>query len=178
MLFADVSGFTELVDTVDPEIVYEVIQPLLDELVLVVDLHGGEIQQVLGDGFMCVFGLYDTLGDEAQRAVRAGMALLAAGGVELARPSVHVGVEYGEVLVTPSWRPAGFGVWGRTVNIAQRLCDLAGPGEIQIGPGAFARHGHRPFSASPVRAHLKGVSGAVLSHRVAVRHSGPLAAAG
>jgi class 3 adenylate cyclase len=164
VLFADLTGFTELVETVEPEIVYQVVRPLMDDLVAIVRRHGGEIQQVLGDGFMCVFGLHETLGDEAERAVRAGCALVAAGGAELVRPSVHAGVEYGEVFVTPSWPPAHYGVWGRAVNLASRLCALAGPGELQIGPVAYNRVAERPSTALPQRKRVKGVARSVLTH--------------
>ena len=40
--------------------------------------------------------------------------------------------------MTPSWPPAGYGVWGRPVNHAQRLCALAGPGEVQVRVGPAA----------------------------------------
>jgi class 3 adenylate cyclase len=166
VLFADLTGFTELVETVEPEIVYQVVRPLMDDLIAIAHRHGGEIQQVLGDGFMCVFGLHDRTDDQADRAVRAGLAMVAAGGTEFVRPSVHAGVEYGEVFVTPSWPPAGYGVWGRAVNHAKRLCDLAGPGELQIGPGAYTGSAQRPAVARPQRALLKGVPAPVLTHRI------------
>ncbi|HEU4425376.1 MAG TPA: adenylate/guanylate cyclase domain-containing protein [Pilimelia sp.] len=166
VLFADITGFTRLVESVDPETVYEVVRPLMDKLVRLVRAHGGEIQQILGDGFMAVFGLQSVDGDEAARAVRAGLALVSAAGPGDVHPPVHVGIEYGEVLVTPSWAPAGFGVWGRAVNLAKRLCDLAGPAEVHVGPVAFARAGQGVRCATPVRAQLKGISGAVLSHRI------------
>jgi class 3 adenylate cyclase len=166
VLFADLSGFTELVESVEPEIVYQMVRPLMDDLVAIACRHGGEIQQVLGDGFMCVFGLHDTDGDEAERAIRAGLDLVAAGGAAKVRPSVHVGVEYGEVFVTPSWPPAGYGVWGRAVNLAARLCAVAGPGELQVGPEAYGRMRNRSAIALPHRAALKGVASPVLSHRI------------
>jgi class 3 adenylate cyclase len=169
VLFADLSGFTELVETVEPEIVYQVVRPLMDDLVAIAGRYGGDIQQVLGDGFMCVFGLHETTGDEAERAVQAGCAMVTAGGAELVRPSVHAGVEYGEVFVTPSWPPAGYGVWGRAVNLAARLCALAGPGELQIGPGAYTRAREQPFPSLPQRARVKGVIGPVLTHRIPAR---------
>jgi class 3 adenylate cyclase len=166
VLFADLSGFTHLVESVEPEIVYQVVRPIMDDLVAIADRNGGAIQQILGDGFMCVFGLRDTIGDEAERAVQAGLSMIAAGGPQLVRPSVHAGVEFGEVYVTPSWPPAGYGVWGRAVNHAQRLCSLAGPGELQIGPGAYNRSTVRPAVARPQRARLKGVPKPVLAHRI------------
>jgi class 3 adenylate cyclase len=166
VLFADLTGFTHLVQTVEPEIVFQVVRPLLDDLAAITRRHGGEIQQVLGDGFMCVFGLRDTIGDEADRAIRAGLAMVRAGGPQVVRLSVHAGVEYGEIFVTTSWPPAGYGVWGRAVNLAQRLCALAGPGELQIGPGAYALAGRPEMDALPDRARLKGIATPVLSHRV------------
>jgi class 3 adenylate cyclase len=166
VLFADLTGFTQLVETVEPEIVYQVVRPLMDDLVAIARRHGGEIQQVLGDGFMCVFGLHETLGDEADRAVQAGLALVAAGGTAVVRPSVHAGLEYGDIFVTPSWPPAGYGVWGRAVNLAKRLCDVAGPGELQIGPGAFAQTGNRVAPTQSGRRNFKGIVNPVVSHGV------------
>ncbi len=166
VLFADLTGFTQLVETVEPEIVYQVVRPLMDDMVAIAHRYGGEIQQVLGDGFMCVFGLRETTGDEADRAVRAGTALVAAGGTEFVRPSVHAGVEYGEVFVTPSWPPAGYGVWGRAVNLAQRLCALAGPGELRFGPGAYARAGRPAAPARTERARVKGIPDPVVCHSI------------
>jgi class 3 adenylate cyclase len=177
VLFVDISGFTRLVETVEPEVVYQLVHPFLDALVGVVELKGGEVQQVLGDGFMAGFGLRHHRGDEAVRAVTTALALVSAGRAHPSRLPVHIGVEYGEVLVTPPWQAAGYGVWGRPVNLAKRLCDLAGPDEIQIGPEAFARarHGIGPVIATP--AWLKGVSGAVITHRVTGFGFEPLAQA-
>jgi class 3 adenylate cyclase len=174
VLFADITGFTRLVESVDPETVYEVIRPLMDKLIEVVQGYDGEIQQILGDGFMSVFGLRSLAGDEAARAVHAGLALVSAAATDAGHPPVHIGIEYGEVLVTPSWEPAGFGVWGRAVNLAKRLCDLAGPGEVRVGPGAFARAGLSLRSATPVAARLKGITDAVLSHSISANDHHPL----
>lgn len=165
VLFVDISGFTTLVESMEPEAVYHVVRPLLDELALLVRLHDGEIQQVLGDGFMAVFGLRSQDGREAEQAVCAGLALVAT-GASGKHPPVHVGIEYGEVLVTPSWEPAGYGVWGRPVTLAKRLCDLAGPGNVRIGPGAHAQVGYT-WSTTPTPVRVKGVARALLSHAVA-----------
>jgi class 3 adenylate cyclase len=166
VLFADLTGFTRLVESVEPEIVYELVRPLMNDLVTLVRRHGGDVQQVLGDGFMAVFGLDPTPGDPAERAVRAGLAMVDAGQARHGRLPVHVGIEYGEVLVTPHWEGAGFGVWGRPVNLAKRLCDIAGPGELQVGPAAFAQASDCLEVAMPVRARLKGIARGVVAHRV------------
>ena len=178
VLFVDLSGFTKLVESVDPEMVYEVVRPIMDDFVALVRAHQGDIQQVLGDGFMCVFGLRTQLGDEAIRAVRAGAALVAAGANQPGRLPVHVGIECGEVLVSPSWEPAGFAVWGRAVTMASRLCDLAGPGTIHIGPRASELVGLEVVLEQPVRAHIDGTRGEVLVRRVTSCPEPTLAMAG
>jgi class 3 adenylate cyclase len=173
VLFVDISGFSRLVERFDPEVVYQVVRPLLDQLVLLVQRYDGEIQQVLGDGFMSTFGLRHTVGNEAEQAVRASLALVSAGaGTD--HPPVHVGVEYGEVLVTPPWHAAGYGVWGRPVNLAKRLCDLAGPGEVQVGPAAFLRARHHLDEAEPARIRVKGITRRVDAHRIALHERRPL----
>ena len=45
VLFADLTGFTQLVETVEPEIVYQVVRPLMDDLVAIARRHGGEISR-------------------------------------------------------------------------------------------------------------------------------------
>ena len=161
VLFVDITGFTRLVESVPPEEVYRTVRPVLDELSRVVQRHGGEIQQVLGDGFMAVFGLRTT-GDEVGSAVRAAIATLQ---ISTDMP-VHAGVECGEVLVAPSWEPGRFAVWGRVVTIGKRLCDLAAAGELQLGPMAFGRVAEQVGAATPAQVMLKGITDAVVAHRV------------
>jgi len=173
VLFADLSGFTALVESVPPETVYERVAPVLDELALLVTEYGGLIQQVLGDGFMAVFGLgpasAQAEADEVERAVQAGLALALGGNAPSSLP-VHVGVECGEVLVSPSWQSASFGVWGRAVTVAARLCDLAGPSTVYVGPEAARRGGERILetwadgSTTILRTRLKGMARELVVH--------------
>jgi len=168
VLFADICGFTRLVESAEPEAVYRIMRPLLDDLVGCVHAYGGEVQQVLGDGFMAVFGLRRSLGDEGERATAAACAMLRAG--RPGRPDVHVGVECGEVLVSPSWQSASFGVWGRAVTVAARLCDLAGPSTVYVGPQAARRGGERILKTwadgftTIVHARLKGMAQELVVH--------------
>ena len=175
VLFADLSGFTALVESVPPETVYERVAPMLDELALLVTECGGLIQQVLGDGFMAVFGLGPlsaraAADDEVACAVQAALMVVRVGrNAPLSLP-VHVGVECGEVLVSPSWQSASFGVWGRAVTVAARLCDLAGPSTVYVGPQAARRGGERILrtwadgSTTIVHARLKGMAQELVVH--------------
>jgi class 3 adenylate cyclase len=167
VLFADICGFTRLVESTEPETVYKIMSPLLDDLVACVHREGGEVQQVLGDGFMAVFGLRRSFGDETERATAAGHAMLRAARPD--QPAVHLGVEAGEVLVTRTWEPACFGVWGRAVNLAQRMCAVAGPGEMVLGPAAYAEAAHRAGPATEELVLVRGIDEPVAVHRITHR---------
>jgi class 3 adenylate cyclase len=177
VLFADICGFTRLVESSEPETVYQIVRPILDDMVACVHRHGGEIQQVLGDGFMAVFGLHGSsrssgsFRSETERATEAGYAMLRSS--RPGRPGVHIGVESGEVLVTRSWEPAGFGVWGRAVNLAQRMCGVAGPGELVLGPAAYARAGHLATQSIQALVRVRGVADPVPAHRVTILAGAP-----
>ena len=118
LLFADRSGFTALASSLDPEEVYALIRPGLDAMRRIVEEHGGSVPYVLGDGFMAVFGVPTAHEDDAERAVRAALAIrdharaLARGGGGIRFPDVHAGVNSGEVMVAPSSEPGGFSVLG------------------------------------------------------------------
>lgn len=174
VLFVDLSGFTALVETAAPETVYNLVRPIMDDLVDVIQRHGGAIQQVLGDGFMSVFGLEPHIGQgsAAAHAVRAAVALLRSDGGHIRLP-VHVGIEAGEVLLSRSWEPARFGVWGRAVTVASRLCDAAAAGAVHVGPNAF-EHGGRQvlellddmIAMSRVRVRMRGIAEEVVAYRL------------
>jgi len=177
VLFADLSGFAALVESASPEGVYALVRPLMDELVLLVRTHGGDIQQVLGDGFMSVFGLGSLTEADGARAtadaVRAAVALVRAAADRGGRLPVHAGIESGDVLVSPSWDPARFAVWGRAVIVASRLCDLAGPSTVYVGPRAYALVGEPTLTelnvgpATAFRTTFKGIAGEVAVNVVA-----------
>jgi class 3 adenylate cyclase/tetratricopeptide (TPR) repeat protein len=133
--FADLSGYTALCQRLDPEDVELTIRPLMTALRVSVEAHGGTIANVAGDGFFAIFGVPVAMEDAPARAARAAHALrqLVAARNEDASvppvPEVHIGVAAGELLVTPSDDPPGWSVIGSAINLASRLCDLAGPGQ-------------------------------------------------
>ncbi len=139
LLFADLTGYTELCSRLDPEEVHHFVRPAMTELRRVVESYGGSVPQVLGDGFMAVFGAPTAHEDDAERAVRAGLELIervtALGAQErgVPLPPLHVGNNTGEVLVAGSREASGFSVAGDPVNVASRLCGLATGGQILVG---------------------------------------------
>jgi class 3 adenylate cyclase/tetratricopeptide (TPR) repeat protein len=161
LVFADLSGFTALASSLDPEEVYAVVRPGLAAMQRLVEEHGGTVPQVMGDGFMAVFGVPTAHEDDAERAVRAALAvrdharaLHRAGGwgTGIRFPEAHAGVNSGEVMVAPSSELSGFAILGDTVNVAARLADLARPGVVLVAEPTVRRTGHA-IRFGPARAY-------------------------
>jgi class 3 adenylate cyclase/DNA-binding CsgD family transcriptional regulator len=141
VMFAEVDGLAGLIESIGAEMAVSRVAPVMEQLVALVLAHAGLVQHIVGGGSMSVFGLNAKAGDEAAHAVRAGVALVSAAADRRLLP-VHVGIECGEVVVSRSWEPAGFAVWGDTVTAAKELCDTAGPGTVLLGPRALSLAGH------------------------------------
>jgi class 3 adenylate cyclase/tetratricopeptide (TPR) repeat protein len=140
VVFSDVAESTRLGSALDPEVVRSIMSRYFDAASLALERHGGTVEKFIGDAVMAVFGIPVVHEDDALRAVRAVVEMHAAiAGLnrELEREQgVHLrlrtGVNTGEVVVGD---PAGGQtlVTGDTVNVAARLEQAAGPGEILIG---------------------------------------------
>lgn len=148
LLFTDLTGYTALAASLDPEEVFAFIRPTLADLQRVVEDHGGTVPQVLGDGFMAVFGVPVAHEDDAERAVRAAIAVrdrireLNEGRSGLAIPEVHSGVNSGEVMVGPAPEASGIAVVGDVVNTASRLADRAPAGTVLVEERTWRRTRH------------------------------------
>ena len=78
VLFADLVGFTSLSEELDAEDVTLVQDAYFDAVRETVARHGGQLEKFVGDAAMAVFGAPRVRDDDAERAVRAGLALVAA----------------------------------------------------------------------------------------------------
>lgn len=150
VLFADLSGFTQLSDSHDPEDV----QKLLNDFFALADgaivRMGGTVDKHIGDCVMAVFGAPVAHGDDASRAVAAAIAIRD-GMMPLAqrygesRLDVHSGLAAGTVLAATTGsdvhRP--YTITGSSVNLAARLCDLARAGEILLSEDLAAAAAQR-----------------------------------
>jgi class 3 adenylate cyclase len=181
LVFADLSGFTALASSLDPEEVYAFVRPGMAALQRIVEDHGGTVPQVMGDGFMAIFGVPTAHEDDAERAVRAALAVrehareLRRNGTGIPFPEVHAGVNSGEVMVAPSSEPAGFAVIGDAVNTASRLADLAGPGVVLVDEQTKRRTDHA-IRYGPSRSYrVKGKATPIAAFEaVGVRSSFPV----
>lgn len=170
ILFADLTGYTALTASLDPEEVYGFLRPGILELQRVVEEFGGTVPQIMGDGFMAVFGVPKAHEDDAERAVRAALAVrdharkLGQQRRDIAFPEVHSGVNSGEVIVVPAQEQAGFAVIGDTVNTASRLADMAPPGRALVDQRTRDRTDHAIRYGPPRVMPAKGKSKGVVAH--------------
>ena len=142
VMFCDLVGSTALSGRLDPEDYREVIRTFQETCARTVREHGGYVAKHLGDGLLAYFGYPRAQEDDAERAVRAGLALAGAvAGLQAPEPlRTRVGIETGLVvigeLVGEGISEAG-AISGETPNLAARLEQLAAPGEVVVGPTAW-----------------------------------------
>jgi class 3 adenylate cyclase len=131
VLFVDLVGSTALVASADPEVVRRRVTRFFDEVTHCVDAHGGLVEKFAGDAVLAAFGVPQAHEDDAERAIKAAFAIL--DQVRELGLEARIGIESGEVVVDEA--ESTF-VTGEAVNVAARLQQQAGPGEVLIGPVA------------------------------------------
>ena len=159
VLFCDLTGSTAVGDRTDPESLRALMNRYYDAARATLERHGGTVEKFVGDAVMAVFGIPLATEDDALRATRAAVEL---------RDVVHrlglearIGVNTGAVV-------AGDGdtlVTGDAVNVAARLEQTAGAGEILLGGDTF-RLVRDAVSTEPLALTLKGKPDAVEAHRL------------
>jgi len=147
VLFCDLVDSTVLAGQLDPEDLREVIRAYQAACAMVIEPLDGHIAQYLGDGLLVYFGYPQAHEDDAQRAIRAGLGMVAAMqalNTQLAqrhgvRIAVRIGIHTGVVVVGEM----GGGsrqeqlALGDTPNMAARLQGLAGPDTVVLSAATF-----------------------------------------
>lgn len=136
VLFVDLVGFTPLVERRDPEEVREVLSAYFARAQTIVGHYGGTVEKFIGDAVMAVWGAPVANEDDAERAVRAALDLVAA-VAELGQSTgvsglrARGGVVTGEVATTFGTASEGM-VLGDAVNSASRIQGAAEPGSVLV----------------------------------------------
>jgi class 3 adenylate cyclase len=97
VLFVDLEGFTASSDRADPEDVRDLLESYHSSARECIEQYGGTMEKFIGDAVMAVFGAPVAHGDDAERAVRAGLAVLRR--VESLELSARAAVNTGEAVV-------------------------------------------------------------------------------
>jgi len=141
ILFADVSGFTELSERMEPDELRDAMETCFHEIERIVIARGGTIDKYIGDCVMALFGAPVALEQAAWYAVntaieiRNGMKLLRASGRVPDTLDVHIGINTGLVVAgeVGGATKRDYTVMGSAVNLASRLQHEASDGQIFVG---------------------------------------------
>ena len=137
VLFSDLVGSTALSARMDPEDLREVISGYQKCVTETVQRFGGFVAKYMGDGVLVYFGYPQAHEHDAERAVRAGLELIAAvGALRAASPlQTRVGIATGLVVVGDligSGEAQERGIVGETPNLAARLQGIAEPNTVVV----------------------------------------------
>jgi class 3 adenylate cyclase len=166
VMFSDLVGSTALSARMDPEDLREVISAYQKCVAATVQRFGGFVAKYMGDGVMVYFGYPQAHEDDAERAVRAGLELIAALNALKTRASLQgrVGIATGLVVVGDligSGEAQERGIVGETPNLAARLQGVAEPNSVVIAESTRKLLGNL-FDLEDLGAKdLKGIDGRV-----------------
>jgi class 3 adenylate cyclase len=167
VLFSDLVGSTALAGRMDPEDLREIISAYQKSVAETVRRFGGFVAKYMGDGVLVYFGYPQAHEDDAERAVRAGLQLVAAvGDLKTTRAPLQtrVGIATGLVVVgdlVGAGESQERGIVGETPNLAARLQGLAEPNSVVIAETTRKLLGNL-FELEDLGARdLKGIGGPV-----------------
>ena len=142
VMFADLVGSTALSVRLDPEEMREVLRAYQNKVTGEIARVDGHVAKLMGDGVLAYFGWPRSYEDEAERAVRAGLAIIEAVGKLCTLPgeplAARVGIATGLVVVgdlVGEGTAREEAVVGETPNLAARLQGAAAPGTVVIAEG-------------------------------------------
>lgn len=174
VLFTDIVGSTRLGRGLDPEDTMEIMNGALERFRDVIQGHGGRVTRFMGDGLKAVFGIPTAAEDDAERAIKAGLALVEtaqdyAQRVEetwnLTGFNIRVGVNTGQVLIG-SGVEAENTAMGMAINLAARMESAAPVGGVLISENTY-QHVRGMFELSAQEPILvKGVEQPIQTYQV------------
>jgi adenylate cyclase len=177
VLFADLVGFTSIVEAAGPEQVADLLNGFCTRTAEAVFAEGGTLDKFIGDCVMAFFGAPVEMPDHAVQGVRAALRIhdaMEAWNIDrtrlgFAELKVRIGLNSGPVVVgeVGNEQRADYTVLGNTVNVAARLeQSVAGAGETVVGDTTRQLLGDA-FDIEPLgELALRGLGQPVLAHRV------------
>ncbi len=141
VMFCDLVGSTELSQRLDPEDLREVVRAYQETCAGVIHQYEGYLAKYLGDGLLVHFGYPAAHEDDAERAVRAGLAIVGelgrlntrlerGPGIQLAvRIGIHTGLVVAGAMGAEA-QPEPLAIVGETPNIASRVQSVAEPNTV------------------------------------------------
>ncbi|HSO96679.1 MAG TPA: adenylate/guanylate cyclase domain-containing protein [Acidimicrobiia bacterium] len=165
VVFADLVGFTTYAEFNDPEHVKALVDECFEALSADVIAYGGQVDKIVGDALLALFGAPVAHEDDAERAVRCALRMQQTLATLRAdrdlTVELRVGVNTGVVLVGALRTGGDYTAMGDVVNTASRLQTVADPGQVVVGPDTHAATDHavqyEPLGALTVRGRSEPV---------------------
>jgi class 3 adenylate cyclase len=171
ILFCDLVGSTELAQQLDAEMLRDLMHAYQRICGDIVSRYAGHVAQYIGDGIVAYFGFPQAHEDDAERAVRVALDMVAAvsklpGPIPL---RVHIGIATGSVVVGDSGAGDGSisnAAVGETPNLAARLAARAGPDQILVSSGTYRLLGNTFRTEDFGESMMKGIGEPVKAYLV------------
>jgi class 3 adenylate cyclase/predicted ATPase len=132
VLFCDIVGSTELANRIDPEILQKILREYEDACAVCITRYEGYVFRRIGDCVVAFFGYPLAHEGEAERAIHAGLEIIAAMSKlevpDVGHLAVRIGIASGLVVVASAEK----GAEGEPLNLASRLQAIAQPGSIVV----------------------------------------------
>src|SRR5450755_552000 len=185
VMFSDLSGYTALNEAFDPEEVETWMARIKSDAAMVIERHGGTVNQFVGDEIMALFGVPLARRDDARHAVAAALelhgvvdAFLATLDPGIARVlAMHTGINTGLVVARRSDTRAGdYALTGDAVNTAARLRSVAQPGEVVVSTVTWQQVSDFFEADASAPIEVKGKEQPLVAYRIRGERLGPAAA--
>lgn len=171
ILFADIRSFTTISEDMEPETLINMLNEYFDAMVNIIFKHYGVLDKFVGDELMATFGLLDSVENGPINSLKAAIEMqnsmksLMGGFKKKGYPvfEIGIGINCGDVVMgnLGSKNRMDYTVIGDTVNVAARLEQMAGGGDIIAGEAVHDRCGHlvtmRPKGAIQVKNRVQPV---------------------
>jgi class 3 adenylate cyclase/tetratricopeptide (TPR) repeat protein len=179
-MFCDLVGSTALSEKLDPEELREVVQAYQEMVATIVHRFEGTIARTLGDGLLIYFGFPVAHEDDAYRAVRTGLEIIATlpplntqlqatiGILRVTPLCVRIGIHTGMVVAEEQARKGDrelLGAVGETPALATRLQSLAEPNSIVISHATYQLVGGF-FESRALDRQLPGMAGPTAVYQI------------
>ncbi|MEO8312224.1 MAG: adenylate/guanylate cyclase domain-containing protein [Caldimonas sp.] len=175
VMFSDLSGYTALNESFDPEEVEALMARIKADASAVIERHGGTVNQFVGDEIMALFGVPLARRDDARHAVAAALELHTVVDAYLATLdpgftnslSMHTGIATGLVVSRRSDARAGdFALTGDAVNTAARLRSAAAPREVVVSATTWQQVADAFDAETTTPMALKGKDQPLVAYRI------------
>lgn len=170
VLFADLVDYTRLTEELGAEGIHDLLKEFFARADAAVERAGGRVDKHIGDCVMAIFGAPISHGDDAARALRAALNIRGAAKQLAAARSqkidVHIGLTMGSVVANYLGGADEYAVVGSTVNLASRLTDAAGSGDILISDGIYRALNERLECEAVGELEVKGLADPVIAWRL------------